>query len=293
MATTRKAELNALLNPIQKTVSGVTATVRNLPSFQLPSTSAEGWSATFFSFSMGLLIIFLVLLLIHYTITPIFSFTSGDGGMIPLSNTSDGQVAWTKGPPLADVSANVVGILPNTITIQQDIYVDNELTLSNRKRVFLYRASGPVVVDTSQPEDLATQYAESNLLMYLTPNTNDLIVTAVTKDKKTNAILYESAPTILNVPTKEVFRLTVVLLPELLEVYLNGKLRATRVLNNQPLDSAAYFFSTPDAFRNSVRVMNFKYWNRAITAVEARNSGPPLADKALFNPDQMATAQCK
>jgi hypothetical protein len=297
METARKLELNALLNPIQKSVSGVTSMVRNAPgvgSFLKSNNTGESssWGPMLFSFAMGLFIIFLVLLIIHYSITPVFSFTAGDGGMFPLANTSDGQLVWTEAPPLADLSANVQRILPHGFTIQQDIYMDNESSLSNRRRVFFYRGSSNVVVDTSQEENLATQYPESNLFMYLSPNTNDLIVTAITK-KPNNDIVYESAPTILNVPTKEVIRLTVIFLPQVLEVYLNGKLHGTKTLIYPPFATDTYFFSSPDAFRGSVRAMNFKYWDRPLSAVEVSKSGPPLADKQLFNPDEMATAQCK
>jgi hypothetical protein len=173
-----------------------------------------------------------------------------------------------------------------------DVYMDNEASLSNRKRVFLYRAMNPVVTSASPQsgvEDLASQYPESNLLLYLSPNTNDLITTAVTVKPNGDTAL-ESSPTLLNVPIKEVIRITVVLLPQMMEVYLNGKLHGTRTFRFTPKSSNAYFFSTPDAFRQSVRVMNFKYWDRALSAVEVLNSGPPLADKSLFRPDEMSTA---
>ena len=296
MATTRKLELNALLNPIQKTVSGVTSAVRNMPygSFMKANVGSEGGgiSGMLFSFAMALFIIFLVLLIIHYSVAPIFSFTTGDGGVFPLANTTDGQLVWKKEPPLADMSGNVQRILPYGFTVQQDIYIDNEMILSNRKRVFFYRSVNPIVVDPTQTEDLLVQYPDSNLFMYLSPNTNDLIVTAVTK-KANNDLVFESAPTLLNVPTKQVIRLTVVLLPQIMEVYLNGKLHGTRTFKYTPMTTNTYFFSTPDAFRGTVRVMNFKYWDRALSAVEVSKSSPPLTDKALFSPDEMATAQCK
>ncbi len=300
MATTRKLELNALLGPIQRTVSGVTSTIKNLPTptmgfggpgLTAPSVGTPVGSSALFSFGIALLIVFLTLVVIHYAITPVFSFTAGDGGSIPLANTTDGQLVWTKEPPPADISANVVRILPHSFTIQQDIYIENETTLSNRKRIFFYRSNTPVTVDTSQPEDLLVQYPNSNLFMYLSPNTNDLIVTAVSK-KPNNDIFFESAPTILNVPIKQVIRLTVVFLPQLLEVYLNGKLHGTHTFQYAPLATNTYFFSTPDAFRGSVRVMNFKYWDRALTSGEVKNASPPLANKSLFSPDEMATASC-
>jgi len=280
-ATARKLELNALLNPIQKTVSGVT-------SYTTESTSL---SQTLFAFAISLFIVFLVLLVIHYTITPVFSFTGGDGGFLPLANTTDGQLVWTTQPPLADVSANVLRILPTGITIQQDIYLDNETALSNRRRLFFYRSNNAIVANPSEPENLLTQYPDSNLFMYLSPNTNDLIVTAVTK-KPNNDLVLESAPTLLNVPIKQVIRVTVILMPQMMEVYLNGKLHGTKTFRFTPITTNTYFYSTPDAFRNTVRVMNLKYWDRPIQAAEVRNSTPPLTDKALFNPSEMSTATC-
>lgn len=286
-ATARKLELNALLSPIQKTVSGVTSRLPNLTPRNVGT--GDNMGSSLFHFSIALLVIFLVLLIIHYSITPIFSFTAGDGGLLPLANTTDGQLVWTKAPPLADISANVTRILPHGFTVQQDIYMDNEASLSNRKRVFFYRAMNPVVVDTSRQEDLFVDYPESNLFMYLSPNTNDLVVTAVTV-KRNGDYVFESTPTMLNVPIKEVIRVTVVFLPQVLEVYLNGKLHGTRTFRFTPRSSNAYFYSSPDAFRGSVRVMNLKYWDRPLTAVEIANSSPPLTDKKLYSPDEMATA---
>jgi hypothetical protein len=262
----------------------------SLPSFSLGESN--GWGGTLFSFALALLVIFLILLVIHYSITPIFSFTAGDGGSIPLASTNDGQLVWTKGPPLADVSANVVRILPHGFTIQQDIYVENETTLSSRKRLFFYRSLNPVLIDPEQQEDLIVQYPESNLFMYLSPSTNDLIVSAVSVNPQTNDELFESSPTLLNIPTKQVIRLTVVLMPQMLEVYLNGKLHGTKTFRYPVKPSETNFYSSPDAFRGTVRAMNFKYWDRPLSAVEVSKSGPPLADKTLFSPEQMTTAQC-
>ena len=285
--TARKLELNALLSPIQKTVSGVTS---RMPNFTPRNVGSSGTTSTsLFHFALALLVVFLVLLIIHYSITPVFSFTAGDGGSFPLANTSDGQLVWTKAPPLADISGNIERILPYGFTIQQDIYMDNEASLSNRKRIFFYRSMNRVVVDNSKPEDLFVDYPESNLFMYLSPNPNDLVVTAVTV-KRNGDYVFESTPTMLNVPIKEVIRVTVVFMAQVLEVYFNGKLQGTRTFRFTPRSSNAYFFSSPDAYRSSVRVMNLKYWDRPLTSAEIANSGPPLTDKKLYSPDEMATA---
>ena len=291
-ATSRKLELNALLNPIQKTVSGVTSAVRNMPSMPMSFGQTTGFGSSLFQFSIALFVIFAVLLVIHYAITPIFQLRPGDGGIIPLGAQGGGQLVWTAAPPVADLSANIVRLLPSEFTIQQDICIQNPTVLSNRKRIFSYRANAPVIANPSQQQqdDLVGDYPDSNLFMYLSPSTNDLIVTAVTK-KPNNDIVFESVATMLNVPVNEVFRLTVVLLPQMMEVYLNGKLYGTRTFTYTLLTTNTYFFSTPDAFRNSVRVMNFKYWDRGLSAMEIKNATPPLPAKELFFPKD-ATAQC-
>ena len=80
MATARKLELNALLNPIQKTVSGVTSSVKGMPALgfasglgtslssgigKLTNTSdSGGMSTVLFGFAFALLVIFLILILL-------------------------------------------------------------------------------------------------------------------------------------------------------------------------------------------------------------------------------------
>lgn len=82
-------------------------------------------------------------------------------------------------------------------------------------------------------------------------------------------------------------------MPQVMEVYLNGKLHGTRTFRFTPRSSNAYFFSSPNAYRGSVRVMNLKYWDRPLTSVEIAKSGPPLTEKKLYSPDEMATACAK
>jgi hypothetical protein len=292
--TARGMELEKLLNPLQKTVTSVTSNIaRNIPSaaaqLNLEKVGSEIGSGMF-SFAIALLIIFLILVVIHYMITPIFSFTGADNGSLALANTQDGQLKWSKGPVPSDLSANVQRIMDWGFTVQQDIYMENESRYSNKKRIFFYRAMEPVVA-TSSDDNLINDYPDSNLFMYLAPNTNNLIIAVVVNDATGNKYI-ETAPMILNVPVKQVLRITVVFIPQVLEVYMNGKLYATKTFRNAPIGSKAYFFGPPDAYRGTIRTMNFKYWDRPLTAGEVRKSTPPLPDAKQFNPSEMATAQC-
>lgn len=269
---TRAEELAKMLGPLGS--FGKTNTVNtNAPK-------VTGYSILF-SLSLVIFVIFLLLLLVHYTITPIFIFKVGDMGYIPLSNTNDGQLVWTTGPAY-DLSANVTGFGSDSFTIQQDLYLDLESTAVSTNRVFSYRSNTKV----SPTGALLTDYPATNLLMYVLPNTNDITISAITQGANGSTI--ESAPTLLNVPIRQPFRLTVVLLPQYMEVYLNGKLNGTKTFQNKlkTISANTYFFSPPMAL-TTVKVANFQLWNRPLSPSEIANAGPVLPDSSLFNPSKL------
>jgi len=229
-------------------------------------------------------VLVLILLVVHYTITPIFTFSFGDKGLIPLANANDGQLVWTNGPVASDISANVLRILPNSFTVQMDIYVESERAVGKFDRVLFYRALRPVVPDNSLT--LMKQYPESNLIVRLLAETNDLVVSGITLADPTNqeTASLESTPTILNVPIRQPFRLTIVLLPQVLEVYMNGKLYGTKTFRYTLKSTPSYFFGPPDMYRTSTRIMNVQYWDRPLNSREVKAAGPALPDVSLFGP---------
>lgn len=284
--TDRARELAKMLgNPIQiqsPSYSSSTNTSSN-------STSAP--VTIVYYIGMILLVLMVILVVVQYTgIFPVFSFMDGDGGYIPIMRTNDAQLVWTNGPVAADLSGNVTKILPCSFTIQQDIYIENETVIGSKRRVFFYRSKTPIVPQGTT-DDLISSYPDSNLLMYLLPNTNDLVVSAITKDKEGKLYL-ESAPTVLNVPIRQPFRLTVVFLPQVLEVYMNGKLFGTKTFRYQPQLTTNYFWGPPEQFRNTVRVMNFSYWDRPLMAMEVPKTPPAIPDTSKFNPSGLPTASC-
>jgi hypothetical protein len=240
-----------------------------------------------------LFVLLLLLLVVHFTITPIFKFSFGDKGFIPLANTNDGQLVWTNGPVAADLSANFIKILPNSFTVQMDIYVENQPTVGKFDRVLLYRSRQPVIPDNSKT--LTQQYPDSNLIIRLLSDTNDLVVSGITLQDPSNldTATLESTPTLLNVPIRQPFRLTVVLLPQVLEVYLNGRLFGTKTFRYSLKSGAMNFFASPLIYRDSVRVMNLQYWDRPLSSAEVRNAGPGLADAAAFGQIPLPGVPCK
>lgn len=251
---------------------------------QSSDMSSTLWSVAKYG-GIVLFVAFMVLLVVHYAYTPIFSLSPGDGGVIPLGvGTSDSQLIWTDEPPPASVKSKFNNLLPCGFTLQMDLFVDRNLQISNTERVALYRSSKPVVPDTTGTKTLIQNYPESNLMVYLEKDTNDLVVSAITKNDSQTFI--ESAPTVLNVPLKQPFRLTIVYMQNHLEVYINGRYRGSRILKGTPLNTVAQFYAPPDAFQNTVKVMNLAYWNRPLPAREIAKTPPALAEAASFKPSE-------
>lgn len=235
---------------------------------------------------IALFVAFLLLIVVHYAYTPIFNLSPGDGGVIPLGlGSSDAQLVWTDGAVPATAKSSFINLLSCGYTLQMDLFIDRNLQLSNTERVVLYRANRPVVPDTTGAKTIVQNYPETNLIVYLQKDTNDLVISSITQNQTQTFI--ESAPTMLNAPLKEPFRLTIVYLPNLLEVYVNGRFRGSRVLKNPPLNTLSQFYAAPDAFQSTIKVMNLCYWNRPLLAREIAKTGPSMPLSDLFKPSDV------
>jgi len=263
----------------------------SIPSFSFTGAESSSLVQTGFTYLFYLcisaFIIFLLLVLVHYTYTPIFSFSSGDGGTIPIgSGVSDAQLTWNVEPPGSALKSNFDKILPCGFTLSLDIFVDRDLAVSNTERMILYRGRNAVVPLATRT--LQANYPDSNLLIYLQNDTNDLVVSAVTFDAAGEYI--ESAPTVLNVPIRQPFRLSTIYLPNLLEVYMNGRFIGSRVLKGKPKQTSTQFFPPPEKFQQTVKILNVSYWSRPLLAREIASAPPPFPIASDFKPSDLT--QC-
>lgn len=281
--TARAEELARMLRPL-RSAAGPTPVAR----YNMGETTSGGIGSWLTNIGVILIVVFIVLLIVHYTVTPIFSFGLTSEGIIPLSDQSDGELLWKDGPQPSTTAASFEKMASIPFTLQMDVFIEDTLsTLGDKNRIFLYRATEPI--QTQASTNLIDSFPDSNILLYLKPETNDLCVSAITQHN--NDLYLESAPTILNVATRQPFRLTVTLQEKLLEVYMNGKLQASRVLQYIPRFNNTDFYGTPDSFRNTVRIMNLQYWNYPLTAMQVMNAPPALATTAQFQPAALPAAQ--
>jgi hypothetical protein len=259
--------------------------IRSTPVGVAPSTAPfvffGGVISFFFYLSLMAFFVFLILVLVHFTIKPIFKFDVNEQGLVDISPSS-GEVVWKNNLADADAKADFKNALNCNYTISMDIFVKSGIPLTSTPRVLLYRSDAPVAFQEDKlASDLFTLYPDTNLLVYLDPVKNDLNVVAVTMDS-TNAVHPEAIPAIPNVPLEQPFRITIVFQPTMMEVYMNGQLQATRVFSGRPKETTGGFLAPSEFVRQTARVGNLQYWPRTLGPSEIRGSGPAIPGADFF-----------
>ena len=230
--------------------------------------------AILFYLSSAIFIIFLIAIFIHFTMRPIFKFSPYDNGLLSIT-ASSAETAWTTSPPAFDLSANVANPVSSDYTVSIDVFVSSQYSSIIAPRVLLYRGTNAVTLPvTAKQSDLATLFPTTNLLVYVDNMTNDLNVVATTRTR-------EAIPPIKNIPLNTPFKLTIVYMPTFMEVYINGKLQATRVFTTSPITSTYGFWPPPNSVKSLVKVGNFSFWPDALPSSAIRE-GSSLASSEFF-----------
>ena len=245
-----------------------------------------------------LMILLGILLLVHYTLYPIFQFQPGGKGLIPIPGFKDNKTFWPPGGslavPMQDISdtvvlsnsnkvssnwaftldicivcpmAQITESVPNTpitpVSIPKPIY----RLIFNRGGTYPAQTTGDMITG------VVTGY---NVAIALVPDTTDLIVSVM--DSNGNPV----NATIYNAPVQAPFRIGVVIMDMAFEVYLNGKLVQTMVLS-RGINSNIGFFQGPQKGTTSttdmtdiVRVGNLNVWSRTAQPAEIRYAQPTL-----------------
>lgn len=229
------------------------------------------------------IILLIILIFVHFFITPIFSYQPGSPGIFVLPGLDAGVLFWNK---------TNTGLLPNdTLPIQNlssayslnvDIFIqDPHIHFSTHPRI-LFRRGGRV---RSSPtgNTLLGLLENYNIVCALLPDTNDLIVSVLNVDNNTeNAI-------ISNVPIQEPFRLGIVLMDHALEVYINGHLLKTRTFISPPKSVLGDIYPVSGIESNMAKLRNLKIWAKQLTSSEMRKATPSLATASDFGSGPMST----
>jgi len=253
-------------------------------------------------------ILFLILVIVHFSITPVFKFTPGAKGLVGVPSSTDDIVYWNKKSqpisteiaPIANDSLSTFEFIQN-FSFSVDIFLRKITDTDINKRIFLYLAyepptSGIINTDfTASPTTQSVLVSKSYMGMYLT-ETNDLIVTFVS-----GATPYSTRP-IKNIPFYTPFRVTVVVEDKSFSVFINGQQAFQRIVPgvltfSSPAGTAATskllkFYPPP--FGPPIYVQNLHLWPRAISYKEVQRAQPALALESDFGtmPSDSVSGTC-
>lgn len=253
----------------------------------------------FYLFLYGF-VMFLILLIIHFSILPIFQFIPGGKGIIPVNTVNDYEIYWNTGiQPTPNKNAPDASILTDNLrnytflklyTYSIDIYLTDLSKSTTRDKLIFYKACSQLDLSSQIPAGTSIQdYAASHnisMIGYLS-DTNDLIITYYSGP---SAIRYSSVP-IRNVPLYTPFRISVVFDTNLFTVYLNGlQVSQTYVtsisLNGDDAPNQS-FWANPSS---CCYVQTLLLWNRPILFNELASVPVPLTATAKFGVTQTTTS---
>jgi hypothetical protein len=242
--------------------------------FDINVTQMAGWKSWLGYFLAIAITILVILIFVHFLITPIFNLQPGGPGYITIPGFDDGKLYWTYNT--TDLPNNNLPIVSTSknYSFICDILIKDPASFSNKPRIIFTRSNTPI--STSGSGNIIKNYLSNyNFAIALSADTNDIIVSIL--DSSNN----EKSITIPNPPSRKIFRLGVIVADKLLEVYINGKLLRALSLYNSPKDVIEGIKAPTSDISSIVTVKNLKIWNRILTPTEIREAKPELISDGI------------
>jgi len=240
------------------------------------------WQAAALVIVTVALVVFILLVIVHYTIRPIFRTREAGPGIIPIPTVGKDAtgIYWTdRSKPLSSADTvlgeNDAGTVNYSMTI--DILIQDPSVQSAADRPIFWRSSRevPDTPTNSNGPAITQMVGNFNFAIYLANSTNDLIVSVLTTGGQIESVA------VANIPVGAPFRIGVILSERFLEVYLNGRLYKTRNLASSPLAAAGSFMPASGPYKDMAVVRNLRLWKGTISPAEMRYL-PALPDTAVM-----------
>jgi hypothetical protein len=244
-----------------------------LPQLKMSTPLLGTVITALFYLSSFLFITFLILTFINFTVYPIFKLSPYDQGVLSVYTNENQQKAWVDKP--ATTSAVLTNPVSTDYTISLDIFVPTDYSAATEPRVVLYRGDTEATIPANTKASNLSSVITSNIIVYIDSDKNDMVV-AVKTNKGIQIITK-----LTNVKMGAVFRLTIVYMPNYMEVYMDGKLIATKNITGTPIESLTPFWPPTKNTGNTVKVGNLYYWGRALLANEIQGL-LPVAPTSFF-----------
>jgi hypothetical protein len=226
-----------------------------------------------------IVLVIAVLLVVHYTIRPIFKFSPDNGGIIPVPFAKTGATAYWKTPrelvPLTD-KKTVISEIPYNYSFAADIVLIDPIRANDSYRPILIRGPSPSQMPAVvSGNSLHAGLGDVNIALVLEKNTNDLRVTTTLNTptrSKENII-------VRNIPIGTPFTVGVILASNYMEVYMNGKLYETKTFVANPGEFVSAILPPAQENADIFRIRNLRIWPRVVSPNIMRElPAPSLSD---------------
>jgi hypothetical protein len=229
------------------------------------------------------IVIIVILLFINYFITPIFNFQPGGPGIITVPGFDDGKLFWNTTSPGMILNKDLpISSQSFGYTVNLDVFIQNPLQFSVAPRVFFSR--GAELKQKPSGDTILSVLENYNLAAALLPDTNDMIISVLNVNNNMENII------IHNVPIQQPFKLTMGVMQQGLEVYINGNLIKTKMFSATPKNVLGNIFPSTGVEINVTKVRNLKIWPRILSIGEIKKATPKLSNINDFGASPMSSA---
>jgi len=242
-------------------------------------------------------VVFLILLYVHYYVTPIFflAFLPRKESIAPPDSMINSQTRSLNSEDKAAPEKNDNELLFDKITnfkyenftISFDVYFNGEYRNTSSPRVLMYFANN-FLTATSLPEDStlvnASHFNGTNFIVYADPVVNDLNIGVVTGS--TTSRVLELAATIKNVPIKKPFQITLIVGKTFIEVYKDKKLVKTYkyqdALDTGSATGNKLYSPLSNIVGDTIKIGNVQYFDSIIRSDQVRVATNELKPESFF-----------
>ena len=224
-----------------------------------------------------------VLIIIHYTVYPIFKLRPGGKGFIAVPGSNDETLYWNNINSITTIPDTALGTQTENWSMMLDVQVDNPTANTQFPRVLFARGPIPISQPTEWTDNdtILNMNPSFNMIMYLDRLTNDLYISVQTLSTDGNSSSMLESAFIPNIPVGKSVRVGVMVGSKAIEVYINGYLAKTKTFATTLAPSFGAFQAPNSTIMSSTaRVMNLRIWRRPLSPGEFRAYG----SGALFTP---------
>jgi hypothetical protein len=270
---------------IQNALRQTTAVAQaKLPTVSfIDTTSSAGFlttAAPYIIYSLiGIFILMLILVIVHYTVYPLFNFGENPNALINISSTASFDRSWfdeninytdavsTATLPRADYTllfdCKIIKNLPSAAT--KNDFILAYKSISNIPKT-LGAFTLPLTSVSTDPSLVITFNSLSSKITvyFLVQSKNDLT-------QKFSDFISADAPQ--GIP----IRVALTISDSIIELYLNGKYAASKVITGKTIvaGDTEYLMSPPAAFTENIIVKNLFTTPRVVTSGEVLTMGSP------------------